>query len=1235
MRSPRNSVLGRSLAGWVVVTSVFFATSQPLVAAAASAPQTPVSSADPATYLRRQVQVARSLVDAGPPAARDDAIDRVLSMLATIRNPQAAPDVVAGALADTLGILVDAGQSDRAWGLYRASGAAIARTLPATGLAVASYRRTEARILDQAGDVRGAAAALDAGLAALASLRDDAPGAADLRADLLTRRAAAHVLAGDAAGARTVLAAHPDAPVFRDPARAPASAAQVAYLTVRALAAALDGGADPAAGAALSRPLGFRPTPTDAARVAVYRAAGVALAQPPGPARQAGLAALGRQLRQAGGDPAWHRPGAFDQTLIALALTQAGAAQDRTTADTTFGLFQLAGRAGPSFDADALTALGQAPTETARRTTHQALRLRARRDRLVREQIQAVMARAAAGPSAPAPLIHDSAARGLIRDFDVRIARAEAALAVDRIRVGAPDLLPLARLQAVLAEDEAVLAMAPTAGGYAYMCLRRGGTQQTIGAADPARLRLDARLVQAALTATHAPNLALDRQYPVAAAMRLYDGLIRPFERCLRPRDRIVWLSGLAEAGTPLAALLPAPPPKVAGGYDLAAADWLVRRHGISYAGSAAALVAARSGRVQAADFDFLGVGDPILGATATADPAQARRRGTRLEALVPLPETRAELEASASGFRSSRVLVQDAASEAGLRREMVGSYRYLAFATHGLMREDLQGLSEPALVLTPVTQADPFDDGLLTASEIADLNLRAAFVALSACNTANVDLTQLAQDLPALASAFAVAGAPSTLATLWPVNSQTSQQVVSGVFDTLRQAGAGPSAALADAQRRFLATPPTPAYLHPRFWAPFVILGDGGAASARADHGPALRSVELLTRAGGEVLGVRQTPAGVATSFISDADARGRQGSAVRVADTAGAEVWRRDDPATGAGAFVAQLGSRLMVSGYRTGPAGRFVPTLQAFERGVPSGVWQGDGLARVDAFPMAGAVIGPDRAVLAVGELNLRDAPDAGGGRLHLLAVGPDLPPRPLFQIAAPPGVAIAAVTVTPMGEDLLITYATTTASPAAALATTVDDYDRIGCSPAQVTWLERRDARTGALRQARTIPGLAVVAAQRQPDGEIRLGGSVRSGCAGDRQATVIAVNGRLATRTLYTDVSLGASDVRTLAALPGGGTFVAASKETVVTYRPPAPAEAARTNPFAVMPFVNTYAGLVLTLGRDGTVATPRMLDSGSNLYVTAAAAGAADEILLGGALAGQAAIFHLRGPGAQ
>jgi CHAT domain-containing protein len=370
------------------------------------------------------------------------------------------------------------------------------------------------------------------------------------------------------------------------------------------------------------------------------------------------------------------------------------------------------------------------------------------------------------------------------------------------------------------------------------MCVRRETAVRSRRTTDLNRLVLDSRLLLAGLTATHAPSEEADTQYPVEAAVRLYDDLVRPFESCLKPGDRIVWLNPVADFAVPLAALLPTAPPRLEEGWDLSRADWLVKRHAISYAGSASAVVATRSRRPEVSPTpEFLGVGDPLLTGLTAEGQARGKAvlrgvRGEDIAELAPLPDTRDELEISAKGFRDPRLLLQGDATERRVRVELAKDYRYLSFATHGLIRDDLQGLSEPALVLTPVSMGDAANDGLLTASEIADFSLGARFVALSACNTANFDLAEMSRDLPALASAFAVAGVPATLGSLWPVNSETGKAVVSKTFTQLREApGTTPAEALAAAQRAFLAAPPGRAYLHPRFWAPFVVLGDGGEA--------------------------------------------------------------------------------------------------------------------------------------------------------------------------------------------------------------------------------------------------------------------------------------------------------------------------------------------------------------------------------------------------------------------
>jgi CHAT domain-containing protein len=482
----------------------------------------------------------------------------------------------------------------------------------------------------------------------------------------------------------------------------------------------------------------------------------------------------------------------------------------------------MAARDGSTFDADAQTALAQADSEAERQAVHDALRIKARRDQLERRELRAAADRMI-NPAAGADLTYTARLRDLLQAASDHIAATDRGLAGSRAASAGANLVALKRLQAALGPDEAALRLTMIPSGFAYACVRRDLVQRRVLRQDLNQYILDLRIVQAALTAGHAPSEAMDTQFPVSAAVRLHQALIQPFDGCLRPGDRILWISGISSTAIPLSVFLERAPPKLAdGGYDLAAADWLMRRHVVSYPGSAGFIVAARSTPRPATALDFLGVGDPVLKPVAG---------GPDLSALAALPETKDELKASAKGFSKVKLMLGEAATEAAVRREPLSEYRFLSFATHGLMRGELEGLGEPALALTPVS-ATRGNDGLLTASEIADLTLAARFVALSACNTANFDLGLVSGELSALSSAFAMAGAPSVLGTMWPVDSETGERVVAATFQALAAApDTDPAEALAKAQRAFLAAPPSRAYAHPRFWAPFVVLGDGGGS--------------------------------------------------------------------------------------------------------------------------------------------------------------------------------------------------------------------------------------------------------------------------------------------------------------------------------------------------------------------------------------------------------------------
>jgi CHAT domain-containing protein len=321
--------------------------------------------------------------------------------------------------------------------------------------------------------------------------------------------------------------------------------------------------------------------------------------------------------------------------------------------------------------------------------------------------------------------------------------------------------------------------------------------------------------------------------FATGAAADLYDGLIAPADLAIDDTHLIVVPDSTLQS-LPFAALLSShaePPADFAGYRDL---PWLIRDRDIATLPDIGALIALRAAiRPSAAPEPFLGIGDPLLAGTdsgSISDPTTA----DLLRSLSPLPEAADELDALAAALQAppSAVVTSTAATEATVKSMPLQQYRVIAFATHGLVAGDFGRLREPGLVLTPPATENGSDDGLLTAGEIADLQLDADWVILSACNTAAADGTPGAEGLSGLARGFFFAGSRALLVSQWEVLSVAAVQLTTG---TLQHLAAAPQDGRAAALRRSilaLLAPEQDDYLaHPIFWAPFQLIGDSGAA--------------------------------------------------------------------------------------------------------------------------------------------------------------------------------------------------------------------------------------------------------------------------------------------------------------------------------------------------------------------------------------------------------------------
>ena len=165
-------------------------------------------------------------------------------------------------------------------------------------------------------------------------------------------------------------------------------------------------------------------------------------------------------------------------------------------------------------------------------------------------------------------------------------------------------------------------------------------------------------------------------------------------------------------------------------------------------------------------------------------------------------------------------VLEGMSASYANLKRHELNNYKYLVFATHGILDNRVPGIREPALVLTQVGNPED-EDGFLTMSEVMDLRLNAECCALTACET-GLGRNITGEGVMGLGRAFQYAGSKSVLVSLWSVAEQSTTKLAERFFYYLKIGKKNQEAlklARADIRRE--------GYEHPYYWAPFILIGE------------------------------------------------------------------------------------------------------------------------------------------------------------------------------------------------------------------------------------------------------------------------------------------------------------------------------------------------------------------------------------------------------------------------
>ncbi|MFH1491580.1 MAG: CHAT domain-containing protein, partial [Pseudomonadota bacterium] len=437
-----------------------------------------------------------------------------------------------------------------------------------------------------------------------------------------------------------------------------------------------------------------------------------------------------------------------------------------------------------------------------------------------------------------------------------------------------PELITLGTVQGLLKESESLVVIYPTSKRTFIWAIPQKGTV----AFSSASINRDiiAHTVKVMRTALDPPwgvgTLGSIPDLDLEAAHGLYQALLEPVKQGWEGSKNLVVVAHGALGFLPLSVLptkaVKLDPEKEPLFSNYRSVPWLARSHGISMLPSVTSLRILRSlpkgdpGRKV-----FTGFGNPYFTLAQASEKAEKtvvsragtmrgmpiRRRGLKkaavkeedppsagIESLSPLPDTAEEVEGIALALKADRsrdIFLGRAASEDQVKSMDLTKVRVLAFATHGLLPGELDGLTQPALALSSPEVTGGRDDGLLTMGEILGLKLNADWVVLSACNTGAGEGAG-AEAVSGLGRAFFYAGTRAMLVSNWPVETTSAKTLTTDLFQ--RQA-ADPGLSRSEALKGTMLDMIDKggnrdeggrmvfSYAHPIFWAPFAVIGDGG----------------------------------------------------------------------------------------------------------------------------------------------------------------------------------------------------------------------------------------------------------------------------------------------------------------------------------------------------------------------------------------------------------------------
>lgn len=194
-----------------------------------------------------------------------------------------------------------------------------------------------------------------------------------------------------------------------------------------------------------------------------------------------------------------------------------------------------------------------------------------------------------------------------------------------------------------------------------------------------------------------------------------------------------------------------------------------------------------------------------------------------RRKGLNSLPATLTEVEKIQNIFEErglvAKLFLQDEAQEEVVKSSELRKYKYLHFATHGIVDENYPELSQVFLA----SDDDETHDGDLFSGEIYNLKINADLVTLSACQTGLGKVTK-GEGIMGLSRALLFAGANNLVVSLWSVSDESTSELMIDFYEEIaKNSNIAYTEALQKAKQRMIKEGK---YSSPYYWAPFILIG-------------------------------------------------------------------------------------------------------------------------------------------------------------------------------------------------------------------------------------------------------------------------------------------------------------------------------------------------------------------------------------------------------------------------